>query len=484
MLFRSKVFAVIFIVGLIPAVILLVISAYLLNSTLNRIGATGLESSVEAAGSMVDDTESRIGEILARFLSDEIPWRPQNELDRWRDSKKLDLIYRKSGDDLSWSASDSLKINFEAPGDLIFKSGLQHMEVEGQSILLLSKVDFSAAEGCAILMPPGYAGKGRKLSDAISASASLSIYKRFSVQFLSIATGISLIFILIAGLILSRIISNQLVKPLHTLTEATRKFGAGDLDHRIKIAGGDEFAGLAGSFNIMASQITENQKRLIEAEKLAAWREVARRIAHEIKNPLTPITVELYRLQNMILKAGPRDPDAITSALEAINAQIKALNELAGHFSAFAREPKLQKQKCSITDILKRSIELYNELTNVSIITSFSENLPAVEIDPQMMARVFGNIIKNSIEASPESVRINIIAEEADNFIKIVVKDNGPGFPAAKLDNIDTPYITTKKSGTGLGLAIIKKIIDEHDGRLRLYNDNGAVVEILLLIAS
>ncbi|UCE65667.1 MAG: HAMP domain-containing protein [Candidatus Zixiibacteriota bacterium] len=481
MLFRTRIFGVIFIVGMLPAVILLSVSAYLLNSTLDRVGASGLESSVEAARSMVDDTESKLGEMLADFLSDKIPWSDGEDLDSWRDSKKLDLVYRKSDGSLNRSVSDTLEIDERFFEDLPIISGLQHLEIDGNPVLIISRADSGIIEGCGLLMPEGYADKGRRLSNAVSATASLSIYKDFSVQLISAVTGASLIFILIAGFILSRLISRRLVKPLEKLAAGAGKLGAGDLDYRVDISGNDEFAGLAESFNKMASEISENQKKLIQTERLAAWREVARRIAHEIKNPLTPITVELYRLKGMLAESGG-DASEITKALDSINSQIKALQELAGHFSTFAKEPELRKQKCSVADTLTRTIGLYSNLENVSITNSIPENLSTVEMDPQMMSRVFGNIIKNSLEASPESVEIDIKVERENNNIKIVFKDDGPGFPPEKMENIDTPYITTKKSGTGLGLAIINKIIDEHGGELRLYNDSGAVVEISLPI--
>lgn len=482
MLFRTRIFAVIFAVGSLPAVIMLLVSAYLLNSTLDKIGASGHESSIEVARSMVNDAEHRLGKMLADFLSDEIPWNDDQELDKWRDLKRLDIVFGTPDGLLSWSVSDSLPINPHYLEELPAISGLQHLDIEGNPVLLLSWADSSAVKGCGILMPEGYADRGRQLSNAISATASLSMYRDFSIHLLSAVTGVILIFILIAGLIISRLISRRLVKPLMELTEGSKRLGAGDLGYRIPLSGNDEFADLARSFNEMAFEISENQKKLIRAERLAAWREVARRIAHEIKNPLTPITVELYRLKEMLARRTGGVSDDITKALDTINTRIKTLQELAGHFSTFAKEPELRKRKCAIADVLAETVRLYDYLDNVSITTSIHENLPAIELDPQMMGRVFGNIIKNSIEASPESVGVDIRVERKDDSIKIVIKDNGPGFPAEKLNNIDTPYITTKKSGTGLGLAIIKKIIDEHGGELKLYNDVGAVVEILLPI--
>jgi len=480
MLFRSKIFVTILTVGLLPAAVLLVISAYLINSTLNRVGASGLETSVESAGTLVYDLESKTGEILENCLSNEIPWESEDDLDSYRAAKGLDLIYGSSADTVFIVVSDSLSVYADTLRHLTYKPGTSHREIGEYSLLVFSRENSNGFEGCGLLMPPGYAERGRSLSGAISAAASLSLYRDFSIQLLSVATGASLLFIVLAGLILSRLISGQLVKPLERLTEGARSYGRGEFDHRVEITGGDELARLAESFNRMASEIKTNQAKLIETEKLAAWREVARRIAHEIKNPLTPMGVELYRLKNMLDKADDSKTGIISGALEAIDAQVKVLQDLAGQFSAFAKEPKLQKQKCSISNILNQTVELYENIDNVTISRSFEENLPQVELDPQMTGRVFGNIIKNSIEASPESVNIDIDLRKDNGYIKIVIKDDGPGFPPEKLENIDTPYITTKKKGTGLGMAIIKKIVDEHGGSMRLYNDNGAVVEITL----
>lgn len=482
MRFRSKLFGVVFIVGLLPAVILLLISSYLLDSTLDKIGATGFESSVEAAGSMVDDAESEIGDMLSRILEEDIPWDNQKNLDEWRRKENLDLIVRQKDGLYDWSGSDSLKIDIESHPDLLSKPGLRHLESKGQSMLLFAVGDSAVTKGCGVIMPVGYAERGRRLSGAISAAASLSIYKKFSIQLLSAVTGAGLLFIIIAGFLLSRIVSRQLVKPLESLTEGARRLGGGDLDYRVELKSGDEFAGLAASFNRMASEIAENQKKLIEAERIAAWREVARRIAHEIRNPITPVAVEIYRIQDMLSKLGDKDDREISGSLENVSAQIEALKELADHFSAFAKEPELRRQKCSIEDVIKSAVKLYEEFPNISITTTIPSEIPQVELDYRMMARVFGNIIKNSVEASPESAKIDINASMEGGNIKITVKDNGPGFPSEKLENIDTPYITTKKSGTGLGLAIIKKIVEEHGGQLRIYNQDGAVTVITLPI--
>ena len=181
----------------------------------------------------------------------------------------------------------------------------------------------------------------------------------------------------------------------------------------------------------------------------------------------------------MIESRGERSGDAETS-LAAISSQIQTLEEMAGQFSTFAKEPELKRARCSIRDIIDKSTALYDKKEKVSFEVSTPDDIPLLDLDSQMMGRVFGNLFRNSIEASPEGVRIAVKVEVRGEMVEIAVRDNGPGFPAEKLEKIDQPYVTTKKSGTGLGLAIVKKIIEEHGGEIEFHNDGGAVAEMKL----
>lgn len=477
MTFRAKIFYIIFLVGLVPAISVLIIAAFLLNTTLTRVGAAGLESSIEAARSMVESNEAQIGKLLSAALQDDIPWINSDLLNNWLEFHELDLVFRISKDTTFYSILDSAHIDKFPPDSIPSATGFFHWKTDEKSFFLYSIEKSGAIEGCGILIPIDYSENGMLVAEAVSASASLSIYRNFSLKLLTVVTFVSILVVLAAGLLLSRYISKQLVKPLNDLTEGAKKLGGGDLTHRVVLSGDDEFARLAGSFNRMASEIDENQRKLIETERLAAWREVARRIAHEIKNPLTPMAIEIYRLKEMLAKDSNENA---AKALEAVDSQINVLRELAGQFSTFAKEPELKKISCSIADIITQTVELYKNYDNVTINTEIADNLPLLQIDTQMMGRVFGNIIKNCIEAFADNAIIDITVNSENDIVKIIIKDNGPGFPMEKLENIDQPYFTTKKSGSGLGLAIIKKIVEEHGGKLSLYNDNGAVVEIAL----
>ncbi len=483
MSFRGKIFLVIFTVGLLPAAGILVFSAILLNSTLNRVGAAGLESSFHSASFLVNESEAAIGSILRGVLEQEIPWDDKGKLTEWMERNRIDIAFRKGAGKFIWAATDTIKIDSSMIQiELPESSGLKHLKPGERLFLSYCLGDSSRLIGCGILMPVDYEIRGRILADAVSASASLGIYKTFSLKLLGVITIIVVVFVLIAGLGISTILSRHLVRPLEKLAEGARMIGGGDLDYRVELAGADEFSRLARSFNTMATEIKLNQRKLLEAERLAAWREVARRIAHEIRNPLTPITVELYRLQEMLGRQETAPSEESVKSIAAIRAQIQALQDLSAQFSTFAREPELKPIKCNIEDIIQSAVSLYRQVERANINIAIPDNIPQLNLDPQMMGRVFGNLIKNSIEAWPDRVTIDVSAKQKGDKVEVTVRDSGPGFPTDKLEKIDRPYITTKKSGTGLGLAIVKKIVEEHGGEIRFYNDSGAVVEITLPI--
>ncbi len=481
MSFRSKILIVIFTVGILPAMGILVFSAILLNSTLNRVGAAGLESSFISASSLIDESEAAMASVLRGVLEEKIPWDDKDRLTAWMERNRIDIAFRTEAGKSIRALIDTIRIDSSSiQAELPLSPGFKHLMIGERLFLSYSLGDSSRLIGCGVLMSADYGKRGRILAEAVSASASLGLYKAFSLKLLGVITIIIVFIALIAGLGISTILSRHLVRPLEKLIIGARRIGAGDLDYRVELAGTDEFSRLANSFNTMATEIKLHQRRLLEAERLAAWREVARRIAHEIRNPLTPITVELYRLQEMLDKQEISLPEESTKSLGAIRTQIQALQDLSSQFSTFAKEPELRPVRCNIRDIIENAVSLYSHAENVRMNISIPDDISQLMLDPQMMARVFGNLIKNSIEVTPAGVTIDISARQKNDSVEVTVRDDGPGFPAEKLEKIDQPYITTKTSGTGLGLAIVKKIVKEHGGKIRFYNDDGAVVEFTL----
>lgn len=479
--FRRKLFLVVFFVGLVPSLAILVASALLLNSTLNRIGAAGLENSLDSASELVTDTESALGGLLKTILNEGFPSGNEAQIRSWMKKNRLDLAYELKEGKIS-RLYTGLMISH--PDDVSisnpFKPGLAHVTMDGRFFICYSMGDSLVQYGCGIEMPAGYEQAGRELAEARSVSASLGFYKSFSLELLAVATAATVAVILLAGFLLSSLVSGHLVWPVKVLAEGARKFGSGDLDFRVKLSGKDEFSRLGDSFNRMAGEIKENQRKILEAERLAAWREVARRIAHEIRNPLTPITIELYRLRQQFSEKRVSESQDTVKCIEAIETQIRALQDLSSQFSLFAKEPEIKPERCRIAEIVDGVVALYRNLENLNISVEIPDDIPELSLDRKMMGRVFGNLLKNSLESSTEGAEIRITASKGDGTVKIVIRDNGPGFPPEKLDRIEQPYITSKASGTGLGMAISKKIVEEHGGTIVFHNDNGAVVEIIL----
>ena len=224
------------------------------------------------------------------------------------------------------------------------------------------------------------------------------------------------------------------------------------------------------------------------SERHAAWENVARKLAHEIKNPLTPIQLSIDSLREKYLDKIGEDSEKFINYLNTINKQIKDIENLVNEFSDFARMPKPVFKKIDVIAIAFRTLKLY-ELAdpNIKFILSKTKNNFNIKADEEQLNRVFLNLIKNSVESIKEKRnknvdfkgKINVDIRPNSDYIYITIIDNGVGFSTINKTKMFTPYFTTKKEGTGLGLAIVGKIINDHNGEILLNSEyDGAMVEI------
>lgn len=228
---------------------------------------------------------------------------------------------------------------------------------------------------------------------------------------------------------------------------------------------------------------------LIQAQRDAAWGEVARRLAHEIKNPLTPIQLSAERLRRKYLdKMDPADADVLNRSTHTIVQQVEAMKEMVKAFSEYARMPQLELEPVDLNAVVNEVLDLYRGETSVKYVVNLDTKMPRVEGDLGRLRQLLHNLIKNAREAMDHrrdarlSVTTRCMEDAACRFVEIRIHDNGPGIPEGMLGQLFEPYVTTKPKGTGLGLAIVKKIVEEHGGLLWAENPpgGGALVVIRL----
>ena len=315
-------------------------------------------------------------------------------------------------------------------------------------------------------------------------------------------TGIKISFILIYLVIVSLLLflsisiaikfSSRFFTSINNLIAASDSIGKGNLDVKVpSIKTDKELETLNQNFNLMIERLKIQQEKLLLSERHDAWDSVARKLAHEIKNPLTPIQLTIDRLKNKYLKdINQEEKDNFNNYLVTINKQIKQIENLVNEFSDFARMPKPTIKRTNIVEIIKNNIVLLKQInSNISInFKTYNQNI-FINCDNDQMNRVFMNLIKNSIESVQEKrlknddlvEKINIEITEINDYINIIIEDNGVGFSKENIKNITKPYYTTKIKGTGLGLPIVTKIINDHNGTIKFLSKiDGAKIEILL----
>ena len=296
------------------------------------------------------------------------------------------------------------------------------------------------------------------------------------------------IYILVVGLLLfiSTIIAisfaNGLTKPIINLITASEDISKGILDTKVpEIKADKEFLMLNKNFNNMIERLKKQQNKLLIAERYSAWETVARKLAHEIKNPLTPIQLSIDRLQEKFYKKISDGQDEFKSYLTTINRQIKDIEALVSEFSSFARMPNPIFKQIEIFQVIERAVNFYKMSSINEILLHSSKKKLTFNGDEDQLYRVFINLIKNSEDSIREKRekninfkgKISLEIEDNNGYIIVTLTDNGIGIEDAT--QIMTPYFTTKKDGTGLGLPIVSKIINEHSGDLVIRNNNPGV---------
>ena len=319
------------------------------------------------------------------------------------------------------------------------------------------------------------------------------------------STGIKISFAIIYIIIVSLLLfisisiairfSSRFFRSINNLILASSSIGKGNLDIKVpEVKTDKDLEILNKNFNQMIKQLKDQQEKLIINERHEAWGNLARKLAHEIKNPLTPIQLTIDRLKNKYsTELDEKNKENFKENLKIINNQIKQIEKLVNEFSDFARMPKPVFQKNDLIILIKDNIKLLQQLDqNIKIEFIHNNQKLYLDGDKEQLSRVFLNLIKNSIESihqkaekvSDFNKNISIEVSDFDSHIDIVINDNGIGFNNLNnnIKEILNPYFTTKKEGTGLGLSIVNKIINDHNGNIEFKSKtDGAIVKITFI---
>ena len=353
-----------------------------------------------------------------------------------------------------------------------------------------------------LLLLKGYINK-KQLKDALrkQSEEAINFYYTVESQNLGIKISFALIYVVIVSLLLFLSItiairfSSRFFISINNLIAASEQIGKGNLNTKVpELKADKEMELLNKNFNAMIEKLKTQQEKLLISERHEAWESVARKLAHEIKNPLTPIQLTIDNLRSKYLNyINESDKKKYENNLKTILNQINQIENLVNEFSDFARMPKPLFTKNNLIELIKSNVNLLQKIDptiQINLKLSDVKNLSII-CDYEQISRVFFNLIKNSIESIQEKAIktepfdkiIDIEIVRRKDYIIIEITDNGLGFTSNKIKDLIKPYFTTKEKGSGLGLSIVNKIISDHNGSINFNSQKkGAKVKIILPI--
>jgi signal transduction histidine kinase len=296
----------------------------------------------------------------------------------------------------------------------------------------------------------------------------------------------ALLFIL-AGAGLGYSMAERISDPVNRLTRATSRIARGDLDVRIAATSSDELRKLVEDFNSMAGELQRQRVELERTHRLEAWAEMARQVAHEIKNPLTPIQLNAEHLRRVHADRGEPLGPVLQECIATILAQVKLLRQISSEFSSFASSPTARRSEVDIASLLREIIEPYRKGLEgrITVDVNLPDQLPPVLVDRTLISRALVNIVENAVHAMPGTGKLTVRANRDGTGVQVCVSDTGVGMDAEALARAFEPYFSTKAAGTGLGLPIAKRNVELSGGTIAMSSerDRGTTVELTLPIA-
>ena len=497
---------------LIPSLLISIFSLFIFSFALekyfdNKI-TTAVNNSYEIAKNYIDEKRNKIQSeiILIAFDLNKYhnvykndPIRFKSFLNTQNIIRDIDNLYLINADgELILSANDSKYIKIEDKAIKMVRSDDRPLKIinapENRSAAVIRLQNF---ENTFLYVVKSL---DKNISNyLLESEEAVNFYYTVENQSLGIRISFAIIYITLVTLLLFLSItiairfSSRFFISINNLISASEKIGKGNLDVKVPELKADrEMELLNKNFNSMIDKLKNQQNKLLSNERHEAWETVARKMAHEIKNPLTPIQLTIDNLNSKYLpELSFEKKEKYQDNLKTILKQIKQIENLVNEFSDFARMPKPHIKNNDLIKVINENIELLKKIdttVNIKIINKIGKKI-LINFDYEQFSRLFFNLIKNSIESINEKAQktnkllknIDLEINQRRDYITVNLTDTGVGFKDIKTKDIIKPYYTTKKKGTGLGLSIVDKIINDHNGSIKFFNsNNGAKVQIII----
>jgi nitrogen fixation/metabolism regulation signal transduction histidine kinase len=322
-----------------------------------------------------------------------------------------------------------------------------------------------------IRLTPDFFTRVQEISHARELYGRLGVLADVQRRYVWMLFGALVLAVAAGALLLARALASQMTQPLQELVGSFERVAAGDLETRVPVHGALEVRTLAASFNAMTGRLAQVREALAQAEREAAWRDVARRLAHEIKNPLTPMRLSLHRLQRRVDLVPEAERAAVRDSLGALVQEVEHLTRLAEHFSQYARMPDPRREPVELGELARAAAALH-EPEHVRVQVTRSAPVPVIG-DRLLLSRALHNLLLNACEASPAGAEVEVRTGSDGSEGWVEVLDRGPGVSADVAGRVFEPYVSTKNRGSGLGLSLVSDIAAQLAGRVTLENREG-----------
>jgi nitrogen fixation/metabolism regulation signal transduction histidine kinase len=279
-------------------------------------------------------------------------------------------------------------------------------------------------------------------------------------------------------------LAERISDPVQRLTRASRRIAAGDLDTRVFVRSADELRRLVEAFNRMAWELQRQRSQLERTNRLEAWAEMARQVAHDIKNPLTPIQLSAEHLRRVHRDRGQPLTPVLDNCVDTILSQVRLLRQIASEFSSFASTPVPRPSPTVIRELLEEVVQAYEAglAGRITFHVDVDDDLPTILVDRTLVGRAVTNIVENALHAMPSGGTVTLRAVRHDDGVLIAITDTGMGMDEHALGRIFEPYFSTKATGTGLGLTIAKRNIELHGGRISITSRKGTGTSVSFVL--